>query len=135
MLLKQWWLCLFVSVSSLTFALADEDLAPTRPEMKKRIEALKTRTSRLPLPRQRRRTLRQGVRWSTTADCDRFIFLHHGSRLSFRDGEAVPRNAPSPARLRCSNLLRRSQGMRSKHDCSGLSPVPTTAGIASVIRN
>lgn len=50
MLLKQWCLCLFASLVSLTFALADEDFGSTRPEMKKRIEALKGRTSRLPLP-------------------------------------------------------------------------------------
>ncbi|WP_397568850.1 carboxymuconolactone decarboxylase family protein [Schlesneria sp. T3-172] len=50
MLIKKWWLCLLIPIASTSMALADSDLAPTRPEMKKRIQALKERTSRLPLP-------------------------------------------------------------------------------------
>ena len=47
---KNWWLCLLIPIGSTTAAFAEPDLAPTRPEMKKRIQALKERTSRLPLP-------------------------------------------------------------------------------------
>ena len=50
MFLKQYSLCLCVALGVVTFAAAEEDLASTRPEMKKQIEALKGRTSRLPLP-------------------------------------------------------------------------------------
>ena len=50
MINNKWWLCLLIPIGSTTAALADSDLAPTRPEMKKRIQALKERTSRLPLP-------------------------------------------------------------------------------------
>ena len=50
MLAKQWWLYLFVSGCCLTSVYAEDNLASTRPEMKTRIQALKERTSRLPLP-------------------------------------------------------------------------------------
>ena len=54
MLVKSWSVCLLVLGCGLTAiqaeVAADEGLASTRPEMKKRIEALKERTSRLPLP-------------------------------------------------------------------------------------
>ena len=47
---KYWSVCFFVAACCLPAAFADEDIASTRPEMKKRIEALKERSSRLPLP-------------------------------------------------------------------------------------
>ena len=54
MLVKSWSVCLLVLGCGLTAiqaeVAADEGLASTRPELKKRIEALKERTSRLPLP-------------------------------------------------------------------------------------
>ena len=50
MLLKSLFLSLFITAYSLNAVYSEEDLASTRPEMKKRIEALKERTPRLPLP-------------------------------------------------------------------------------------
>ena len=47
---KSWNLCLFFSLISLTNVYSESGPASTRPEMKQRIEALKQRTSRLPLP-------------------------------------------------------------------------------------
>jgi alkylhydroperoxidase family enzyme len=50
MLKNHWFLCLFCSLFCLSNAYSDGSPASTRPEMKKRIEGLKQRTSRLPLP-------------------------------------------------------------------------------------
>jgi len=50
MRLKQWWLAGLVVACGVTGIHAEDILAPTRPEMKKRIEALKERTARLNLP-------------------------------------------------------------------------------------
>ncbi len=48
---KNYWnLCLLFSLACLTNVYAETGPASTRPEMKQRIEALKLRTSRLPLP-------------------------------------------------------------------------------------
>lgn len=49
MVSKNWLLCLIIPVCLLAVA-HGEDLTKTRPEMKKRIQALKERVSRLPLP-------------------------------------------------------------------------------------
>ena len=50
-MLKNYWnLCLFFSLACLSNVYSDGGPASTRPEMKQRIEALKQRTSRLPLP-------------------------------------------------------------------------------------
>ena len=50
MLFSKWSYALLIPVACITNVSAEDGLAPTRPEMKKRIEALKERTSRLALP-------------------------------------------------------------------------------------
>jgi alkylhydroperoxidase family enzyme len=50
MVLKNWWQVILILVVSIATSDAQESIAPTRPEMKKRIEALKDRTARLSLP-------------------------------------------------------------------------------------
>lgn len=60
MTFPQWSFCLLIPLFCQAGTSAEEGLATTRPEMKKRIEALKGRTSRLSLPAPTEQELASG---------------------------------------------------------------------------